>query len=75
MMLEIHKLLGEGKVVAASTIQAQGRTPLRQFNVGLIKRKKEIVNHKDDENENKEIDNSDDNIFINNDDSKEDNES
>jgi hypothetical protein len=76
MVFEIHKLLGEGKAVAAVTIRNfyLRRTNPRKNTIKAIQRwideeKKEIVNHEDDENKNKEIDDSDN--IINNSDSKE----
>jgi len=78
---EIHNLLGKGKTVAASTIRNfYFRTTPRKKTIEAIQRwideaKKKNVNHADVENESKEIDNSDDNIVINNRNSKEDNES
>ena len=64
MVFEIHKLLGEGKVVAASTIRNfyLRRTTPREKTIEAIQRwidEKENVNDEDDEHKNKEIDNSD----------------
>jgi len=59
MVFEIHKLLGEGKVVAASTIRNfyLRRTTPREKTIEAIQRwidEKENVNE-DDEHKNKEI--------------------
>ena len=77
MVFEIHKLLGEGKVVAASTIRNfyLRRTTPRKKTMEAIQRwidEKENVNDEDDEHKNKEIDDSGN--IINSSDSKEDNE-
>ena len=79
MVFEIHKLLGEGKVVAASTIRNfyLRRTTPRKKTIEAIQRwideeKKENVNHSDGDDESKEIDDSSN--IINNSDNKEDNE-
>ena len=81
MAFEIYKLLEE-KAVASSTIRNFyfQSTTLRKKTIEAIQcwideAKKKNVNHADVENESKEIDNSDDNIVINNRNSKEDNES
>ena len=75
---KFHKLL-ERKAVAASTIRNfyLRRTNPRKNTIKVIQRwideeKKEIINHEDDEDKNKEMDDSDN--IINNSDSKEDNE-
>ena len=80
MAFEIHKLLDNEK--AAPTIRDfyLRRTTLWKKTIEAIQcwideAKKKNVNHADVENESKEIDNSDDNIVINNRNSKEDNES
>ena len=58
MVFEIHKLLGEGKVVAASTIRNfyLRRTTPRKKTIEAIQRwidEKENVNDEDDEHKNK----------------------
>ena len=75
MAFEIHKLL-EVKAVVASTIRNfyLRRTTPRKKTVEAIQRwideeKKEIVDHEDDENKNKDIGDGDN--IINNSDSKE----
>ena len=66
MVLEIHKLLGEGKSIAVSTIRNfyLRRTTPRKKSIMAIQcwieeEKKKNVNNEDDENENQGIDDSD----------------
>ena len=78
---EIHKLFGEGKAVAASTIRNfyLRRTTPRKKTIEAIQRwideeMKENVNHSDGDNENKEIHVNDNDNVINNSNDKNDSE-
>ena len=81
MAFEIHKLLDNQKAIVAPTIRNfyLRRTTLWKKTIEAIQcwideEKKKNVNHSDVENKNEDIDDSDNNIAINNSNSKEDNE-
>ena len=80
MVLEIHKLLGEGKSIAVSTIRNfyLRRTTPRKKSIMAIRcwieeEKKKNLNNEDDKNENKDIVIDDSDSIINNSNGKNDN--